>query len=126
VLEPPASTLSCQGSLETAAMPACMVHRCDGALRSADPAGAQWTAVACAESRGTCAQTSAAACADATTAGCRSDGAGGFEDACAALTTESSCLAVDADTNAGTPDCAFVRALPGRLSALRVPQRFPM
>jgi hypothetical protein len=63
------------------------------------------------------------ACADDTTAGCRSDGAGGFEDACATLTIESSCLAVDAATNAGTLDCTSVRALPGRLSALSVPQR---
>ena len=56
---------------------------------------------------GGCAQTAAVTCTDATTAGCQSDGAGGFEDACAALTDESSCLAVDADTNGATVDCAF-------------------
>ena len=105
VLEVPASTLACQGSLETAVVSACMAHRCDGARRSADPDGPQWTAAACAESAGTCAQTTAVACADATTAGCQADDAGGFEDACAALTTSVACLAVDADTSVA---CAFV------------------
>jgi hypothetical protein len=55
---------------------------------------------------GTCAQTAAVVCEDAITAGCQSDG-GGFEDACVALTDSAACLAMDADDNADTLDCAF-------------------
>jgi hypothetical protein len=53
-----------------------------------------------------CAQTAAVTCTDATTAGCQSDGAGGFEDACAGLDSSAACLAVDADSGA-TQDCAY-------------------
>ena len=56
---------------------------------------------------GSCAQTAAVACADAVTAGCKSDGGVGFEDACAAPTDSVACLAVDADTDPGTLDCAW-------------------
>ena len=54
-----------------------------------------------------CARTAAVVCTDATTAGCQSDGANGFADACAGLTDSSACLAVDADTNGATADCTY-------------------
>jgi hypothetical protein len=54
---------------------------------------------------GTCAQTNAVACADATTPGCRSDGGADFEDACAGHTTFAACLAVDADIGCIASEC---------------------
>jgi hypothetical protein len=66
-----------------------------------------WDEQSCDEVAGTCAQTAAVACGDATTAGCQSDDGGGFEDACVALTGSAACLAMDADDNANTLDCAF-------------------
>ena len=62
----------------------------------------------CADSKGTCVRPAATvACADATTAGCKSDGKGGFEDACASLATHDECAAVDSDSNSDTTDCDF-------------------
>jgi hypothetical protein len=55
---------------------------------------------------GTCAQTTAVTCTDATTAGCESDGYGGFTDACTALTNSAACLTVDQDSDVAQ-DCTF-------------------
>jgi hypothetical protein len=56
---------------------------------------------------GSCAQTAEVTCSIATTAGCRSDGGAGFEDACRPLTDKAACTAVNSDTNAATKDCTF-------------------
>jgi hypothetical protein len=64
---------------------------------------------------GTCAQDTAVDCGDgvqdADSAGCESDGAGGFRDACAQLsrTDEATCVAVDQD-GGGAADCAWAGA----------------
>ena len=54
-----------------------------------------------------CAQTTTVVCADVTTAGCKSDGEGGFADACAGLTSQAECTAVNSDSNDVTADCSF-------------------
>ena len=58
-----------------------------------------WDEQSCDEVAGTCAQTAAVACGDATTAGCQSDDGGGFEDACVALTGSAACLANSCSVN---------------------------
>jgi Ca2+-binding EF-hand superfamily protein len=66
---------------------------------------------------GACAQTNAVVCAAATAAGCKSDGLGGFEDACAGLGSKAACDGVDSDSDIATKDCTFVS---GQGDALRV------
>jgi hypothetical protein len=77
------------------------------AMRFAGPTYGTQQIVGCSVWANSCAQTAAVTCTDAVTAGCKSDGAGGFEEACAGLDSSVACLAVDADSNDATQDCAY-------------------